>query len=137
MPAAVVLGTPLADALQNVVQSKLAEVGWSTGGLDDSALAEYIMLMMVNGKTQEEIALELSNDLLGLAPEDNGAVEFTKWLFQQVDLLSGAAAQGESTQDAQNTGMQMDTAGASEAQQPAGQDAAIDTDMDVQQEGSM
>lgn len=140
MPATVVLGTPLADALQNVVQTKLAEMGWSTGGLDDSALAEYIMLMVVNGKTQEEIATELSNDLLGLAPEDTGAVEFTRWLFEQVDVLSGVSAQseGSAAQDVQVTGMDMGSSTTGTAPQDSGdQDVAVDTEMDVQQEGSM
>ena len=76
MAVEVSVGTPLATALQNVVQPRLAEVGWTTGGLDDSALSEYIILMLANGKTQEQIASELSNDLLGLGPEDDGAVNF-------------------------------------------------------------
>lgn len=88
MAVEVSVGTPLATALQNVVQPRLAEAGWTTGGLDDSALSEYIILMLANGKTQEQIASELSNDLLGLGPEDDGAVNFSQWLFQQVDILS-------------------------------------------------
>ena len=88
MAVEVVLNTPLAEALGNVVQPKLSEVGWSTGGLDDSALGEYIILMLVNGKTQEQIAAELSNDLLNLGPDDTGAVDFSKWLFEQVDNLN-------------------------------------------------
>ena len=85
----VALNTPLAEALSNVVQPKLSEVGWSTGGLDDSALGEYIILMLVNGKTQEQIAAELSNDLLNLGPDDTGATDFAKWLFEQVHVLNG------------------------------------------------
>lgn len=87
MAVEVAMNTPLADALSNVVQPKLTEVGWSTGGLDDSALTEYIILMLVNGKTQEQIATELSNDLLNLDPDDSGAIEFSGWLFQQVEQL--------------------------------------------------
>ena len=89
MAVEVALNTPLAEALSNVVQPKLSEVGWSTGGLDDSALGEYIILMLVNGKTQEQIAAELSNDLLNLGPDDTGATDFAKWLFEQVDILNG------------------------------------------------
>ncbi len=88
MAVEVALNTPLAEALSNVVQPKLSEVGWSTGGLDDSALGEYIILMLVNGKTQEQIAAELSNDLLNLGPDDTGATDFAKWLFEQVDILN-------------------------------------------------
>lgn len=89
MAVEVTLNTPLAEALSNVVQPKLSEVGWSTGGLDDSALGEYIILMLVNGKTQEQIAAELSNDLLNLGPEDTGATDFAIWLFEQVHILNG------------------------------------------------
>lgn len=87
MAVEVTLNSPLAEALSNVVQPKLSEVGWSTGGLDDSALTEYIILMLVNGKTQEQIAAELSNDLLNLDPDDSGAIEFARWLFSQVEEL--------------------------------------------------
>lgn len=88
MSVSVELNTPLAEALNNVVQPKLVEVGWSTGGGDDSALAEYIILMLVNKKTQEQIAAELANDLLGLGPDDTEAVDFSRWLFEQVEALN-------------------------------------------------
>ncbi|KAK2823841.1 hypothetical protein FQN49_007563, partial [Arthroderma sp. PD_2] len=87
MGISVALNTPLADALNEVVQPKLVEVGWSTGGGDDSALAEYVILMLVNGKTQDQISAELANDLLSLGPEDTEAAEFSKWLFEQVETL--------------------------------------------------
>lgn len=88
MAVSIELNTPLAEALNNVVQPKLVEVGWSTGGGDDSALAEYVILMLVNGKTQEQIATELANDLLSLGPDDTEAVDFSKWLFEQVETLN-------------------------------------------------
>lgn len=88
MAVEVILNTPLAEALSEVVQPKLSEIGWNTGGLDDSALGEYIILMLVNGKTQEQIAAELSNDLLNLEPENSGAIDFSRWLFEQVEHLS-------------------------------------------------
>jgi nuclear polyadenylated RNA-binding protein NAB2 len=89
MSVEVNLETPLAEALNAAIQPKLVEVGWSTGGVDDSALAEYIILMLVNGKTQDQIAAELSGDLLNLGPDDPGARDFSQWLFQQVEYLSG------------------------------------------------
>ncbi|MCJ1310108.1 hypothetical protein MMC25_003769 [Agyrium rufum] len=95
MSISVALNTPLAEELSNVVQPKLVEVGWTTGGLDDSALAEYIILMLVNGKTQDQIAAELSNDLLNLGPEDSGANDFSRWLFEQVYIIN-ARLSGES-----------------------------------------
>jgi hypothetical protein len=86
MSVDVVVGTPLADALQGVVLPKLIEVGWSSGMQDDT-LSEYIILMLANGKSQDQIASELSNDLLDLGPNDQGAIDFAEWLFDQVNVL--------------------------------------------------
>lgn len=87
-------GGELATRLQSVVGPKLVEVGWSSG-LEDDNLTEYIILMLANGKSQEEIASELSTDLLGLGPEDQSTKDFSRWLFEQVDVarheLSGAS----------------------------------------------
>ncbi|KAF4464991.1 nuclear poly(A)-binding [Fusarium albosuccineum] len=88
MPVEVSLNTPLAEALNAAIQPKLVEVGWGTGGADDSALAEYIILMLVNGKTQDQIASELSGDLLNLGPDDPSTREFSQWLFEQIDALN-------------------------------------------------
>ncbi|TVY20560.1 Nuclear polyadenylated RNA-binding protein NAB2 [Lachnellula arida] len=87
MPVEVVLDTPLAQALNSVIQPKLVDVGWSTGGTEND-LSEYIILMLVNGKTQEQIAAELSGDLLNLEPDNPDARNFSRWLFDQVDLLN-------------------------------------------------
>jgi hypothetical protein len=87
MSVEVVLDTPLAHALNAAIQPKLVEVGWSTGA-EGSDLSEYIILMLANGKTQEQIAAELSGDLLNLGPDDPGAREFSQWLFHQVDALN-------------------------------------------------
>ena len=103
MTTVVAVGTPLAEALGNVIQPKLVEMGWSSDGGDDSALTEYVILMLVNGKTQEQIAGELSNDLLGLGEGDTQALDFSRWLFEQVDTLNnqinggGAAASNQQT----------------------------------------
>ena len=88
MAVEVALDTPLAGALGDAVQNKLMEIGWASGGIDDSALGEYIILMLVNGKTQEQIAAELSADLLSLPPEDTGPTEFASWLFDHAQILS-------------------------------------------------
>lgn len=101
MSVEVSLNTPLADALSNVVQPKLTEIGWNTGGLDDSALGEYIILMLVNGKTQDQIAAELSNDLLSLGPDDTGATDFATWLFEQVHILNTQINGGTAPQSQQ------------------------------------
>ncbi|KAJ5899220.1 hypothetical protein N7495_003964 [Penicillium taxi] len=79
--------SPLAAAVAGAIQPKLIEMGWSTDDGQESALIEYIVLMLVNGKTQEQIATELSNDFLGLEEGDTQALEFSKWLFGQVEIL--------------------------------------------------
>lgn len=88
MTVAIELNTPLADALNAAIQPKLEEYGWATGGGDDAALTEYIILMLVNNKTQNEVAQELSADLLGLDPNDAGLLDFCNWLFSTIDSLA-------------------------------------------------
>ncbi|KAJ5584319.1 uncharacterized protein N7459_004119 [Penicillium hispanicum] len=80
--------SPLAAAVGSVIQPKLVEMGWSTDDGQESALIEYIVLMLVNGKTQEQLATELSNDFLGLGEGDTQALEFSRWLFGQVEILN-------------------------------------------------
>lgn len=87
MSVEVVLDSPLAQALNGVIGPKLVEVGWSTGGTEND-LAEYIILMLVNGKTQEQIAAELSGDLLNLDRDNPDASNFSRWLFDQVEILN-------------------------------------------------
>ncbi|OLN88126.1 Nuclear polyadenylated RNA-binding protein NAB2 [Colletotrichum chlorophyti] len=102
MTVQVILNTPLADALSAAIQPKLVEAGWASGSDDDAALVEYIILMLVNGRTQEQIATELSADLLGLGPDDPAAMEFAAWLFQQADQLNAQLNGPQSTGDDAN-----------------------------------
>ena len=124
MPVEVHPNTPLADAIISSVQPKLLDVGWGTGGQDDAALAEYIVLMLVNGKTQEEIASDISGELLNLGPDDPVANDFASWLFQEVDAinnrLSGAPeAQQAAPDDAmQISGMNEDQSTAKPGDDP-------------------
>lgn len=116
MPVEVSLNTPLADALDSAIKPKLIEVGWATGS-DDSALSEYIVLMLVNGKSQDQIAADLSGDLLGLPADDPTVHGFSRWLFEQVDLLNvqlngGQSSSGDAMQSASQDmaeGGEMDT----------------------------
>jgi nuclear polyadenylated RNA-binding protein NAB2 len=85
--ATISLDTPLADALSTAVHSRIVEEGWTQE--DDTALAEYIVLMLANGKTQDQVASELAGELL---QDAQGTEEFSKWLFDQVATLSGAGA---------------------------------------------
>ena len=141
MAVAVEANSPLAEQLTNLVQPKLVDMGWTTGGFDDSALTEYIILMLVNGKTQEQIATELSNDLLNLGPEDSGASLFAGWLFEQVNnLASGAngnlaAGDGSSWpahEQATGIGVVSD-GGQAQATDGGAQDADMDDAMDAVQ----
>ncbi|EKJ68222.1 hypothetical protein FPSE_11593 [Fusarium pseudograminearum CS3096] len=102
MPVEVSLNTPLAEALNAAIQPKLVEVGWGTGGADDSALAEYIILMLVNGKTQEQIAAELSGDLLGLGSDDPSTRDFSQWLFEQIDTINAQVNGGNNADPGAN-----------------------------------
>jgi len=80
--AGISLDTPLAETLSHLVQNKITEIGW--GQEDDTSLAEYIVLMLANGKTQDQIASELAGDLL---QDGEGIPEFAQWLFEQVAAL--------------------------------------------------
>lgn len=93
------MNTSLTDALAGRIQPKLVDIGWSIGGEDSSPLSEYICLMLVNGKNQEQIASELSGDLLGLGPDDPSATEFSKWLFEQVETLSSKFSQEQTKEE--------------------------------------
>ncbi|KAI0102953.1 hypothetical protein GGR51DRAFT_550215 [Nemania sp. FL0031] len=97
MSVEISLNTPLADALTGVIQPKLMEVGWAQSN-DDAALSEYVILMLVNGKTQEQIASELAGDLLNLGPDDPAARDFTQWLFDQINALQ-SQLNGGATQE--------------------------------------
>jgi nuclear polyadenylated RNA-binding protein NAB2 len=94
----IALETPLAEALSNSVHSKIVEEGWTQD--DDTSLAEYIVLMLANGKTQDQIASELAGELL---QDAKGTTEFAQWLFDQVNRLSGGStdAQAVTTQSSQ------------------------------------
>lgn len=78
--------SPLAIQLQQLVQPKLAEFGWTTGG-DDTTLFEYILLMLANDKNESQVAAELGNDLLDLGSESTETHQFAQWLFEQIELL--------------------------------------------------
>lgn len=88
MSVEVALGTPLAEALNVAIQGKIAELGWAGPGTEGSAMSEYFLLMLANGKTESEIAAEIAGDLLSLGPEDQTAPAFASWLFQQIDALN-------------------------------------------------
>ena len=113
MTVEIAMQTPLAEALQREVQKKLVENGWAPSDDSDNTMAEYIILMLVNGRVEDEIAGELARDLLNLDPEDNSAREFSKWLFETVETQNAAlngppAAQAPSSMDNGDHDMDMD-----------------------------
>ena len=99
------LDSQLSAALNAAIQPKLAELGWSTGLDDDAALAEYIILLWSNGKTESQLATELSGDLLQLGPDDPGVLAFSRWLFEQVDVLKAQLSGVNAGQSAADTTM--------------------------------
>ncbi|KAK8020110.1 hypothetical protein PG990_005248 [Apiospora arundinis] len=129
MSVEVAMNTPLSEALTAAIQPKLVEVGWASSG-DDASLSEYIILMLVNGRTQDDIASELAGDLLSLGPDDPAAKDFARWLFEQINIinaqLNGNASNfGQASQDAsasmdQDMDMGMSTNDAPELNAPTG-----------------
>lgn len=79
-------GTALAQAIQNAVQPKLMENGWVAEG-SDTALSEYVTMMIINGKTQEQVISELGTELLGVGEDDPAVAELASWLFQQIPTM--------------------------------------------------
>jgi hypothetical protein len=86
--------SPLAIQLQHVVQPKLAEFGWTTGG-DDTTLFDYILLMLANDKNETQVAQELSSDLLDLGPENTETQQFAQWLFETIETLKQQLSGGD------------------------------------------
>ncbi|KAK0729075.1 hypothetical protein B0T21DRAFT_335615 [Apiosordaria backusii] len=88
MSIEVAIGTPLADALNMAIQTKIAELGWAGPGNEGASMAEYFVLMLANGKSEAEIAAEISGDLLGLGPDNESVPAFARWLFEQIAVLN-------------------------------------------------
>ncbi|KFA76353.1 hypothetical protein S40288_07125 [Stachybotrys chartarum IBT 40288] len=124
MAVEISLNTPLAEALNAAIQPKLVEVGWGTGGADDSALAEYIVLMLVNGKTQEEISSELAGDFLTLPPDDPTVRDFSGWLFEQIEYLNAQLNGAPAPAIDATGGMTQDPAGFGEMDTDMGMNTA-------------
>ncbi|KAI0057879.1 hypothetical protein BV25DRAFT_1862778 [Artomyces pyxidatus] len=76
MPFGLTMGTERASALQNAIAAELMKRGYSPDA--DPVMAEYIIIMIINNKTQDLISSELE-DLIG--PEFERS--FTDWLFEE------------------------------------------------------
>jgi hypothetical protein len=109
--------TPLAEAITASLLPKLVEVGWASEASDAGPIAEFVVLMLVNGKSQDGVVEELVN----LTGSDNDSVvSFVEWLFGEVNRLqndggagAGAGAAGPDATGgwdaSQDAGSEMDT----------------------------
>jgi hypothetical protein len=77
MPSSV-LDNNSAEALNRLIHNRVVSEGWTED--DDTLLAEYLVLMLANDKTQTEVAAELPELIEGV----QGTDEFASWLFQQI-----------------------------------------------------
>ncbi|MCJ1348118.1 hypothetical protein MMC31_006349 [Peltigera leucophlebia] len=77
--------TPLAGALSEAVERKLLELEWHIG--TDNSLRDYIILILVNGATQDQFIDILSNELFDGNP-DLRLSTFSEWLFKQAVNLN-------------------------------------------------
>lgn len=91
MAVEITTGTPLANALQSLIQPKLEALEWIGG--DDSTMSEYIVMMLASGKTQDEVASELFNDFQAMGVNEATALDFSRWLFEQVHALQNQESQ--------------------------------------------
>jgi hypothetical protein len=109
--------SPLGQALQQRVLPKLMELGWSSGEQDDT-LSEYIILMLANGNDENQIATELSTDLLNSEPDDPAPANFSKWLFEQLRELQqqqqASTDQAPAVQASAGNGVQADVSATGE-----------------------
>ncbi|KAF9412234.1 hypothetical protein BGZ94_001108 [Podila epigama] len=83
--AIIQLGTPQEKELTSLVLEKLAHFGWS----DNDVLANFIVVMVANEKSKEEIISELTDILPGQANE------FADWLFECLANASKAPSAPE------------------------------------------
>lgn len=97
--------------------------------------------MLVNGKTQEQIAAELSTDLLSLPPEDKKPTEFARWLFDQAEMLNQQLNQVASGQahlrPEEEPGTSIRGAAARQAGEGGPADATMSEAMEDVQDGAM
>ena len=119
-------GSLLANALNEAIQLKIADLGWASAGAEGAAMSEYFVLMLANGKTAADISAEISGDLLGLGPEDQSAPDFAQWLVEQYQTL--AAQMSAAAGPAPN--------GQGAMEQDESMDAGFDAPMDAMTDGS-
>ncbi|KAG0373470.1 hypothetical protein BGX24_011669 [Mortierella sp. AD032] len=81
--AKIQLGTPQEKELAVLVLEKLNDFGWA----DNDVLANFIVVMVANEKSKDDIVAEL-----------NDTMEFADWLFQEIDIRYGDGMTQENAQ---------------------------------------
>ncbi|UZJ54847.1 hypothetical protein CBS101457_004167 [Exobasidium rhododendri] len=95
-----ILGSEESSTLQDHVKVELAQRQWSEGE-DDEVMAEYILVMLANNKTSEQIANELK-ELIGEGSGQNsggegGVDDFVDWIWaERSRIASGSNIRVES-----------------------------------------
>jgi len=89
-----VLGTEESSKLQSRIKVELAQRQWSEGE-DDDVMAEYILVMLANNKTSEQIANELK-ELIGEGSGENsggegGVDDFVDWIWQERSRIANGS----------------------------------------------
>ena len=84
MSVEVASGSSLAEAINASLLPKLVETGWASDVSEAIPMAEYIVLMLVNGKTPDQLSEELPN-LIGSESGDPDVINFVSWLFSEVE----------------------------------------------------
>lgn len=115
---------PLAQAIQAAVQPKLIENGWVAEDAD-TELSEYITLMVINGKTQQQVVSEVGTELLGVGEDDPAVAELARWLFQQVPMIN-AQINGGGDQSMETSGQQQEGQNGAPQPIPSAQDSQMD-----------
>ncbi|KAI7639405.1 hypothetical protein KC322_g20928, partial [Hortaea werneckii] len=88
----------LAQTIQSAAQAKLMEAGWAAEE-NDTTLSEYVTMMLVNGQDFQRVQAELGGELLGVGEDDPAVADFTRWLFEQAQALTGPQQQQQQETD--------------------------------------
>lgn len=102
MSSSILPGTPQAALLQSEVHRELIRRGYvEAADENDTTMAEYVAVMLINRKSPEQIEAELT-DLLGGEFDSS----FTPWLYKRLeDVSSGALAPHPAAADADDVDM--------------------------------
>ena len=89
----IILQSRFAETFLQSIERRILELSWKSGDHADSALAEYFVLIIKNGMSEEAFAAELAGDLLNNAPSFSEAMNFAVWLFSEVEEVDAQIRQ--------------------------------------------